>query len=943
MPNLAAGNVDILLERFSQETRLLRLSTPLGEDVLIAECARGEEGIGTGFSFQISALSTNARLPLRPLIGQPALLQLLTSGSQDQLRPFHGYITSVEMSGANGGLARYELTLEPWTAFLVHGRDSRIFQDMTVFDILDTVFSSWQGKGRLVPQWRFDILDRERYPVRSLTTQYQESDLAFVRRLMIEEGLFYYFEHNGDPGRPALGDHTMVIADHNGNFKPNVQAAISFTKPGAVMKHDTLDRWRTQARLQVAAVELSSWDYRSLNTRPVSSVSHYQDGCVGLPTMREPIGAYAYETREQGRRRIDNLLQALEMRRQQHVGAGTVRTLSAGTTFTVHGHARLDMAPDDKARTFIAVRVVHLMHNNISAEMKTEIDRSVRPGALEIALGNERADSLHANAKQTGERPLYRMRVDAIGIDVPYRDSPFDDQGQLYFPKPTLRGQQSAIVVGPDGSVIHTDRDHRIKIQFHWQRGAQSHSRLAHPAPDGHTGAPGNDSAGTWVRVATPMAPVAGANWGSNALPRVGQEVLVDFLEGDIDRPVVIGALHNGQGHADGPGNRRPYGAGPATGNAPAWFAGEADAHAHAAVLSGYKTQDMGTSQSGIGGFSQLVFDDSPGQARISLQRHAKAHQGTAELNLGYLRHQCDNQRLAPVGFGAELKTEHSLAVRAGQGLLLSTSASHGGTGVQLDSREAETQIAQGLQLQRSLADIAQKHHAVLNQDKLQVQGTSSDLPAVAQSRHSVEVITRLAGDGDSGQAIAFSEPVLQLSSPAGIVATTPASAVFCTGNTSSITAGQDISCAAQGNGMFAVTSGISLFTYGKASNKDKPNQETGIRLHAASGKFSSQSQDGATRITADKAITVASVAKSVGVTAKQHVMLTAQGAFLKLEGGNIMLHGPGKIEFKASTKELAGPQNATSPAATLPNGSIKGCEQATSDASARQAGVQVL
>jgi type VI secretion system secreted protein VgrG len=196
--------------------------------------------------------------------------------------------------------------------------------------------------------------------------------------------------------------------------------------------------------------------------------------------------------------------------------------------------------------------------------------------------------------------------------------------------------------------------------------------------------------------------------------------------------------------------------------------------------------------------------------------------------------------------------------------------------------------------------------------------------------------------NGGGGRAIAYSEALLQLSSPAGIAAGTPASAVFCAGNSSSISAGHDINFTAQGNGLYAVSSGISLFTYGKASNKDKPNQENGIRLHAASGKVSSQSQDDATRITADKAITVASVAKSVGVAAKQYVMFTAQGAFLKLEGGNIMLHGSGKIDFKASVKELTGPKSSTS-STQHPKGSIQGCSQAASDASARQAGVQTL
>jgi type VI secretion system secreted protein VgrG len=151
------------------------------------------------------------------------------------------------------------------------------------------------------------------------------------------------------------------------------------------------------------------------------------------------------------------------------------------------------------------------------------------------------------------------------------------------------------------------------------------------------------------------------------------------------------------------------------------------------------------------------------------------------------------------------------------------------------------------------------------------------------------------------------------------------------------------VNLVAQGSGFCAVKTGISLFTYGKASAKDKPNQETGIHLHAASGKLSSQSQDDATRLTADKTITVASVTKGVSVTAKQYVMLTAQGAFLKLEGGNIMVHGPGKIEFKASMKELTGPQSTASSTQPPLKGSIQGCAQATSDASAQQAGAQVL
>jgi type VI secretion system secreted protein VgrG len=315
------------------------------------------------------------------------------------------------------------------------------------------------------------------------------------------------------------------------------------------------------------------------------------------------------------------------------------------------------------------------------------------------------------------------------------------------------------------------------------------------------------------------------------------------------------------------------------------------------------------------------LFDDSPGQARVALQRHASPHKGTDELNLGHLRHQADNQRLQPVGFGAELKTEHSAALRAGQGMLLSTDRRNGASGSQLDSREAHAQIDASRELQLALATTAQKHNA-----GLQGEAEPGTLPAIAQMTHSADVVAATASsvgsnsiDGGRGEVTSYSEAHMQLSSPAGLVATTPASAIISAVDTTGISAGQDINLAAQGNCFHTAYGGISFFSYGKASNRHKPNQETGIKLHAASGKVSSQSQSSETKITADKAITVASVTKSVTVAAKEHVLLTAQGACLKLKGGNIELYGPGKIEFKATMKELSGPKDGSTDRPALP------------------------
>jgi type VI secretion system secreted protein VgrG len=893
-----------LAGHFTQHRRALKLSTGTGENTLLAERLRGVEGLSEGFRFQIAALSLDAAVPLKFLIGQPVLVELLPTDNFDQSRPFHGHVTAAELTGSNSGFARYQLTIEPWTRFLGMGRDSRVFQDKTVLDILDTVFRSYDNKGRLAPAWRFDLLDRSVYPKRSLTTQYQESDLAFVERLMNEEGLFYFFEHQAKSDSPSFGSHTLVIADHNGAFARNSQPDVRFTRVGAAMQEDSIDRWRTELRCETNAIELSSWDYRSRSRRDVSRSADESSSLVS----RDAPGEYAYSTRQQGLRIAENQLQALQARKEVHTGAGTVRTFAPGTRFTLHGHSLFDGGEN---AGFTIVRVRHLAHNNLDADTADALTRMLGQCALMQANDTDLASSLHAVGRGPGERPVYRNRIDAIPSCVPYRPSRTDGQGQLLHPHPQVRGQQTAIVVGPPGAVIHTDRDHRIKVQFHWQRGTASHSRLLHPAPDGHSGAPGDDQAGTWVRVATSLATIAGANWGGHALPRVGQEVLVDFLEGNVDRPVVIGALYNGAGQQDAQHNRFAYGGGAATGNAPMWFPGEAGAHAHPAALSGIKSQAMQSSQDGTGSYSQLVFDDTANQARVSLQHHAKPHEGTAELNLGQLRHQTDNQRLAPTGFGAELKTGHAAALRAGRGMLLSTDL--GSTsGAQLDSAPAAMQIEQSAQLLTDLAGTAQKHNA-----QLEGEGKPDELAAGRDLQRSGETVRfrseGSAGDDRPGNAIAYNAPHLQLSAPLGIAAMTPSSAVFSAGASLSLVAHQDINTVSQAGLFHSVRSGIGLFTYGKATAADKPNKETGMRLHAASGKVSSQSQSGPTRITADKTVTVASVAKSVTVAAKEHVLLTAQGAYIKLSGGNIELHGPGAIRFKATMKELSTPKSSVS------------------------------
>lgn len=940
-----ASAIAALAGAWNQSTRVMRLHLPagadLGADALMAEKLQAVEEISAfhdgndiaaldraiaGYRLQLSCLSLNAGISLRKLLGQAVLVELDTDGAP---RAFHGHVTDCRMEGANGGMARYVLTIEPWLAFLRHRRDSAVFQDMTVPEIIDSVFRDYQGQGWLQPAWRLDLQDTAVYAKRSLATQYQETDLAFVNRLLAEEGLFYTIEHKGDASSASLGTHTVVIADHNGSFKANARERIAFSQPGAVMQQDSIDRWRSVCRWQSNAVEILTWDYRQAAVREASSRSSGGDHANGsqaetpgglVLTLRDAPGVYANENRAQAERQARNQLQAIEARNEIFTGTGTVRSLTPATTFTLTGHYDHVGGAEDQ---FVLLRVVHQAHNNLNADLKAEAMRLLGEATLDQDAATSTLLDAALQPARGEARPVYRNRFEAIRSKVPYRPLVTDADGNLLHPKPVASGQQTAVVVGAQGQAVHTDRDNRVRVQFHWQRGERSHSGLSSPAPDGHVGAPANEQSGTWVRVLAGIAPTAGANWGGQAVPRVGQEVLIDFIEGDIDRPVVIGTLYNGRGQDNAQGNQAGQGAGSATGNAPAWFPGDTEGHQHAAVLSGIKTQALGASQSGGGAYNQLVFDDTPGQSRASLQQHADSHDGASELNLGFLRQQTDNQRLATTGQGFELKTRYSAAVRGGQGLLLSTEKS---SGAQLDVRGALSQLSDSVEKQKQLAETAQKHNA-----KFEGETEAGKLPAVESLAESVEVLKASAtasagssggddgGEARSSAATAFSAPQLQLSSPAGIAAATPASAILAAGVTASVTAGKDINQIAQGNLHHLAKSGISLFTYGKASDASKAVQDAGMALHAASGKVSVQSQAGKTLMTAAKQVTVASVGQDVRVAAKQHVMFTAQGAWMKLQGGNIEIHGPGAMEFKASAKELTGPADGAGELPRMP------------------------
>ena len=582
----------------------------------------------------------------------------------------------------------------------------------------------------------------------------------------------------------------------------------------------------------------------------------------------------------------------------------------------------------------------------MSADAKAGLQQLL--GDASHLRGAEHAPAQAQAAGNASTEPLYEARFEAQRAAIPVRPSVTDDSGALLHPKPTVWGTQTALVVGLDGP-IHTDRDGRVKVQFHWQRGAGSSHRISQTGGDN---APASDASGTWVRVAQDWA---GANWGSAFIPRLGQEVVIAFVEGDIDRPVIVGAAYNGQGSDNAQGNVVAGGAANATGNAAAWFPGSArqgeqEGHAHNATLSGFKSQSLDASQAGGGAYNQLVLDDTPTQGRVL----AHTTQSQTWLQIGHLLQQNDNQRLAQRGHGLELHTQAWGALRAGSGLHLSTHARRGGTsstqGQPTNTREAQSQLQSHAELVKALSENAQTQLAKLPNeaapDKLPVQlAMQATVTALkgseasgggSSSGASEDGGSMLAIDGGHGSIPTMDRPDLLLSAAADISSTTPAHSVISAGQNTTVTTGQDTNLLSQRHAAWAVKDGISLFTRGEAKDGQRAVQDVGMKLHAASGNVNVQAQSDGFTLTASQAVDIQSTAASITISAPEKILLNGGGGYIKIEGGNIEVGTSGNASFLASMKELTGGGSASDSVSLTKASSLKGCSQALKSSAGR-------
>lgn len=841
----------------SQNARLITLATAQGSalpESLMAERFSGREAVNELFRFEVDALSTSTDLELDQFLGEEITLKLLQAdGSR---RAWHGICTSAAWVGADGGVARYRLLLEPALRLLRARRDCYIFQDKTVREIATELLADY-------PQVAFEFDIRRQLAPRAVCTQYRESDFDFLQRILASEGLNWRFDHDQADDASEHARHTLVIFDSKARA-PDMpgEAALRFHGMRATDTQDAIDQFAAVGQVKPNSTITSSWHPGMLVAPASELVSHIEAGALPPLAVYDGAGERRHADSDGARIHADLALQAFELGSKQFTGAGAVRQLAAGHSFQLTQHASFD-AGDDR---FTVLWVRHQARNN-----------------FDPALSRGGADKLDGGTY----RNTFGCVRDAVAI------VPLAGAARRAITAP---GSQTALVVGLPGAVATTTRDHQVKVQFAWQRGAAPNpGGLAHDT-DPRGNAPGNDTSGAWVRVAEALA---GANWGTVFTPRIGTEVLVEFIDGDIDRPIVVAQLHNG---ADEP----PYSAGVDSGAN------------HAGALSGIHSTNFDG-----GGYNQWQVDDSASQLRMRLASSTAATQ----LNLGYLIEQqpWSAQRGKYRGNGFELRTDAWGVVRGGDGVLISTSARTAqGAGIastQMDAAEALSQLKGAKELGKVLTDAARQ------------QGASASKDAQAAQEKFIKLIDpkaqgKVAGafkakdgsrDPDSDKPVEkFGAPIVLMDAPSTINWATPASTVMYAGRQIHWTAQSDLHFSAAHTVASVAGGAASFFTHAG-----------GIQATAGNGPLSLQAHTDALEILADKAITVVSVNDCIEIKAKEKIVIQAGQSAVTLQGGDITFACPGNFTVKGGKHNFDNAGKNAAELSRLPETRVKEYDEA--------------
>lgn len=682
-----------------------------------------------------------------------------------------------------------------------------------------------------------------------------ESDYNFVHRLLESEGWFYTLEQASD-GK----SHTLVITDDIYSLKPLTSQQVEFYRSDIASESDTLVQWAGSRELQSATYSFSTVDYKN-PLAPKSQSIPAKAGQGDLPNQAEIYeygGAYTYNTGSRGDDISRFRMEELESRAKRFYGTGSVRRMDAGRWFELANHPDSE-ADSEQNRQFVVIETRWYIENNLPVGDSQPFPFSLQNELEHVRLAHQGADGASAATKESSSVGFFLVEIEAQRRIVPYR-SPFEHH------KPVL-STQTATVVGPSGEEVYTDNLNRVKVRMNWDRSDDQ------------------ESSSCWMRV---MSTHAGSNFGGVYVPRIGQEVVVTFLDGDCDRPLVSGAVFNGN-------------------QVPQWHT--------QGTMSGYKSKEYKGD-----GFNQLVFDDTTGQNRTQLFSST----GSSLLHLGYLIDQQDNTRGAFLGSGFNLKTDNSGAVRAAQGLFLTTFARTGTTAQQMDVKEAYEHLVQSggvIESRSEAAASAQAEtltdaHTSLNEFAQATQtGSGAATSAAASSALASSAATSSeSSNSGKGQANNFQKPLILLAGSEDIGLATQSSIQLAATQHINLVSGVNTTLAASGSFLASIKQKLSIFVEG-----------AGMKLFAGRGKIEVQAQTDNIELTADRTFKVTSTSDSVEIQAQKEICLKVGGATLQMKDGSLYIHCPGAVEIKGASHTLSGPQGDSASSA-LPT--VESCAQ---------------
>ncbi|MDO9006085.1 MAG: type VI secretion system Vgr family protein [Aquabacterium sp.] len=916
-----------------------------------------EEAVSEPFQLYVNALVVNAHVELKQLYARPITLHTtLADGSRARRS---GYVTSADSLDADGGFARKGLMIQPWLALLSHTLSSRLWQDRSIIEIVEDVFADHQS----IAAWKWDD-DVPSYVAqglyarnggkRSYCVQYRESDLDFVARLLAEEGICWRV----DEDETAPGGHTVVFFVNSGQQPEDVTSqsslggqGIRFHRSSSQEEQDSIQAMGSVRRIGSTGMVVQGWDYKA-NAAIVADVpTHHVWGGNTASSLQtwltsyDPTGDFIFGGQAEAQFAATRLQEAHEARYKIWLGRATVRTLRAGTWMavtqsTLDPLASFGMEADDKEFFCHAVHAIGI--NNLPKDLSVAIAVSLgqaRLPELRLPMADQFSvdeEGLHELAALTG----FACQFQALRRSIPWRAVLLDETGLRPRPRPTALGPQTAIVVGPDGSTaangadeLYTDKLGRIKVRFHWQANPYAPQR----ASTDHS---------CWIRV---VQRFTGPGMGHQFIPRIGQEVLVGFLNNDIDRPCVMGSLYNGRGEGGVPrtpggqaskrvtdafaestdhtpsGQMNLVGAG-AGGNSPAWHGaapgvareGQA-AQNNATALSGIKSKEFGGQ-----GYNQKVFDDTPDQQRLLLH----TSQSQTWLQMGHLLHQADNYRGSFRGQGFELRTDAWGGVRAARGVMLSTFGLN--NGLEMSSDPAGDNAA-GMALAKQVQQLAATFHqaAITHQTvglacaagSLQANQSTLDKslsPAAALtkslsgmvSQNSLPTALKDAANksvqAGQGQLPHMADPNIVIVGKAGVGLTAGQDLHLSSQDTTSIASGQDTDWAV--GGQMRIHTGQAIGLLAGAIQPGSEAAGKGLTVIAAQGPIDLQAQTGPAQVAAKDVLELKTANGVVTIAAAKRIVLAVSGgASITIDGGSISVECPGKILVQASQKSMVG------------------------------------